>query len=65
MQRPSRCQSCQRPATRTITGRVPGKTCYSVLSCDRCAPKHRQKAHQTGGPLDEEELEGCEQDRLF
>jgi hypothetical protein len=62
----SRCASarCKRPATRIITGRIPGRTCYSALSCDECAPKHRARA-QKAGPVVEEPLEGRAQDPLF
>jgi protein-arginine kinase activator protein McsA len=59
------CSTCPRPATLTITGRIPGRTCYSALTCDQCAPKHRQKAYETGGPIQEEPLEDRAQDALF
>ncbi|MER7126666.1 hypothetical protein [Micrococcus luteus] len=49
----SRCSTCRRPATRVITGRVPGKSLYSALSCDTCAPRHREKA-RAAGPVTEE-----------
>ncbi len=60
----SRCSTCRRPATRTITGRVRGKSLYSALSCDDCAPKHRALA-QKAGPVVEEPLKGRAQDPLF
>lgn len=59
----SRCSTCRRPATRIITGRIPGRTCYSALSCDECAAKHREKAREAG-PLTEEPLTTA-QDALF
>ncbi|MFI6793639.1 hypothetical protein ACIBG4_40545 [Nonomuraea sp. NPDC050383] len=59
----STCATCRRPATRIITGRRPGRTLYSALSCDTCAPKHRAKAADAG-PVTEEQLE-TEQDPLF
>ncbi|GAA3172728.1 hypothetical protein [Nonomuraea roseoviolacea] len=64
MQRVSSCSTCRRPATRIITGRRPGRTLYSALSCDECAPKHLQKARQAG-PVTDEPLEGRAQDPLF
>lgn len=60
----SRCQSCRRPATRIITGRVHGRTCYSTLSCDACAPRHRTLAQQAG-PVVDEPLDTAAQDSLF
>lgn len=61
----SRCSTCPRPATHIITGRIPGKTLYSALSCDRCADRHRQKAYETGGPVVEEPLRAAAQPALF
>jgi protein-arginine kinase activator protein McsA len=58
------CSTCTRPATLTITGRIPGKTCYSALTCDQCAPKHRERARKAG-PVHEEPLEDRAQDALF
>ncbi|MFC4122070.1 hypothetical protein [Nonomuraea zeae] len=60
----SRCSTCRRPATRIITGRIPRRTCYSVLSCDDCAPRHRRLAEKAG-PVVEELLEDPEQKPLF
>jgi RNase P subunit RPR2 len=60
----SRCSTCRRPATRIITGRVRGKSLYSALTCDDCAPKHRALA-QKAGPVVEEELEDRAQGSLF
>ncbi|MEU6781467.1 hypothetical protein ABZ912_19865 [Nonomuraea angiospora] len=60
----SRCQSCRRPATRIITGQVRGKSLYSALSCDECAPRHQAKAREAG-PLTEEPLTTRAQDSLF
>jgi hypothetical protein len=60
----SRCSTCRRPATRTITGRIPRKTLYSALTCDNCAPKHRQHA-QKAGPVTEKPLEDQAQHPLF
>jgi hypothetical protein len=60
----SRCSTCRRPATCIITGRVPGRTCYSALSCNDCAPRHRAKAREAG-PLLEEPLEKRAQDALW
>lgn len=60
----STCSTCRRPATRTITGRRPGKTLYSALTCDTCAPRHREQAAQAG-PVVDEPLHGRAQDQLF
>lgn len=60
----SRCSTCRRPATKVITGRKPGRTLYSALTCDTCAPKHRRLAQQAG-PVDEEQLTTRVQDSLF
>lgn len=60
----SRCSTCRRPATLIITGRTPRRTLYSALSCDTCAPKHREHARKAG-PLVEETLEGRAQDALW
>lgn len=60
----SRCSSCPRPATKIVTGRVPRRTCYSALTCDACAPKHRERAAKAG-PVTEEPLPGRAQDELF
>lgn len=49
----SRCSTCRRAATRVITGRVRGRSLYSALSCDACAPKHREKAEQAGPVVEE------------
>lgn len=59
----STCSTCTRAATLIITGRNPGRTLYSALSCDHCAPKHRQRA-QKAGPV-EEEPHGPGQDKLW
>ncbi|NUW45577.1 hypothetical protein [Nonomuraea rhodomycinica] len=58
------CSTCRRPATRIITGRRPGRSLYSALSCDTCADKHQEKARQAGAITDEP-LEGRAQDPLF
>ncbi|MDF5755803.1 hypothetical protein [Spongiactinospora sp. TRM90649] len=60
----SRCSTCPRPATRRITGRVPGRTCYAALTCTECAPKHRTKAARAG-PVVEEPLTDQDPDVLF
>lgn len=49
----SRCSTCRRAATRVITGRVRGRSLYSALSCDACAPKHREKAEKAGPVVEE------------
>jgi protein-arginine kinase activator protein McsA len=58
------CSTCPRPATLTITGRIPGRTCYSALTCDQCAPKHRERAKKAG-PVTEEAIDGPGQDTLW
>jgi hypothetical protein len=58
------CQSCRGRATVIVTGRIPGKTCYSALSCDTCLSKHRALAEKAG-PVTVEPLEDREQDPLF
>jgi hypothetical protein len=60
----STCSTCRRPATRIITGRIPGRTCYSALSCDTCVPKHHERARKAG-PVTEESLEEPAQDALW
>lgn len=60
----SRCSTCRRPATCTVTGRIPGRTLYSALSCDDCAPKHHALAEKVG-PVTVEPLEDREQEPLF
>lgn len=60
----SSCNTCRRPATLIVTGRRPGKSLYSALTCDRCADKHRKQAAQAG-PVTEEPLEHAAQDSLF
>lgn len=57
------CSTCRRAATRIITGRQPGRTCYSALTCDTCLPKHRTLAAKAG-PVVEERVEQP-QDALF
>lgn len=66
MTRVSMCSSprCTRPATLIITGRRPGRTLYSALSCDTCAPRHRAKARQAG-PVTEQAHGRQEQPALF
>jgi hypothetical protein len=49
----SRCSTCRRAATRIITGRVRGRSLYSALSCDACAPKHRERAEKAGPVVEE------------
>jgi protein-arginine kinase activator protein McsA len=58
------CSTCTRPATLTITGRIPGRTCYSALTCDKCAAKHRERARKAG-PVVEETIDGPGQDTLW
>lgn len=60
----STCSTCRRPATLVVTGRRPGLTLYSALSCDNCADKHRGKA-RTAGPVVEEQLQEAAQAALF
>lgn len=60
----SRCNTCTRPATRIISGRVPRQTYYAALSCDRCAPRHRQAAIRAG-PVTEEPLTQQQAQTLF
>lgn len=60
----SRCSTCRRPAVLIITGQIRGKSLYSALSCDNCAPKHRALA-SNAGPVVEEPLPGRAQDPLF
>ncbi|WP_049568694.1 hypothetical protein [Nonomuraea sp. SBT364] len=60
----SRCSTCRRPATLIITGRLPGRTCYSALTCDTCAPRHRALA-QKAGPVVAEPHKQRTQDALF
>lgn len=60
----SGCSTCPLPAALTITGRIPGKTLYSALTCTNCAPKHRRLA-QKAGPVTEEPLTKRAQDALF
>ncbi len=60
----SRCSTCRRPATLVVTGRRPGLTLYSALTCDGCAPKHRAKAREAG-PVTEEQLRETAQPALF
>lgn len=60
----SSCSTCRRPATLIITGRRPGKTLYSALSCEQCAGKHRAKAKEAG-PVTEEQHGETVQDGLF
>lgn len=60
----SRCSTCRRPATCTITGRIPKRTLYSALSCDNCAPRHRAHAEKAG-PVVEEPLEARAQNPLW
>ena len=55
---------CPRPATHTVTGRRPGKTLYSALTCDTCLPKHRARAEKAG-PVVVEVLPGRAQEPLF
>lgn len=55
---------CRRPATLIITGRKPGLTLYSALSCGNCAPKHRERAKKAG-PVVETEHGLVEQPALF
>ncbi|RCG27201.1 hypothetical protein DQ384_26135 [Sphaerisporangium album] len=62
----SHCSTSPRPATLIISGRVPGKTLYNALSCDRCADRHRQKAYETSGPIVEKPYDrAARQDGLF
>ncbi|HUR74427.1 MAG TPA: hypothetical protein VMZ00_09125 [Sporichthya sp.] len=58
------CTTCRRPATLIVTGRRPGKTLYSALTCDTCLHKHRALAAKAG-PVQEEPLKGRDQDPLF
>lgn len=60
----STCSTCPRPATLVVTGRRPGLTLYTALTCDRCAPKHRAKAREAG-PVTEERHGQSAQDPLF
>lgn len=60
----SRCSTCRRPATLVVTGRRPGLTLYSALSCEPCAPKHRAKA-AAAGPITEDRLRETVQPALF
>lgn len=59
----SRCVSCTQPATLIITGRIPRRTLYSTLSCDRHADKHRARAKKAG-PVVEETI-GPGQNKLW
>jgi hypothetical protein len=55
---------CKRPATHTVTGRRPGVSLYSALTCEQCLPKHRARAAKAG-PVVVEALPGRAQQPLF
>lgn len=61
----SRCSTCKRPATLIITGRHPGKTLYTALSCDPCAPRHRKKAREAGPVTEKPHQQTEQQPTLF
>jgi hypothetical protein len=49
----STCSTCRRPATLVVTGRRPGLTLYSALSCDECVGTHRARAAKAGPVVEE------------
>jgi hypothetical protein len=66
----STCSTCHRPATKVITGRTPANpkkwstAYYSALSCDHCAPRHREQAEKAG-PVTEQEFNSAGQEKLW